>query len=71
MNDTYSFVLPLSWSSVISSVLPEPDNEVVDLSRQVFIVKGAKKSGKSTFARTLLNNLTTRYSHYYPDPYLS
>lgn len=27
----------------------------------VYLIKGPKKSGKSTFARTLLNHLLTRY----------
>ena len=61
-SDCVSYSTPASWSSTISSVLPPADNEEIDISRQVFLVKGVKKSGKSTFARALLNNLTTRYA---------
>lgn len=31
------------------------------MSRRVYLVKGPKRSGKSTFARTLLNTLTMRF----------
>lgn len=30
-------------------------------TRRVFLVRGAKKSGKSTFGRTLMNALATKY----------
>ncbi|KAL0578674.1 Polynucleotide 5'-hydroxyl-kinase grc3, partial [Marasmius crinis-equi] len=43
----HAFVHPSSWDSAFALCEPE----------QVFIVKGVKKSGKSTFARTLLNHL--------------
>ncbi|KAK1217414.1 Polynucleotide 5'-hydroxyl-kinase grc3 [Marasmius sp. AFHP31] len=43
----HAFVQPSPWDSAF--VLCE--------SEQVFLVKGTKKSGKSTFARTLLNHL--------------
>lgn len=33
---------------------------MVDLKAHVCLVKGPKKTGKSTFARTLLNHLLTR-----------
>ncbi|KAJ3544189.1 hypothetical protein NM688_g5769 [Phlebia brevispora] len=56
-----SYNTPASWNEAILSVMPPEDTDDVDLSRQVYLVRGAKKSGKSTFARTLLNNLTTRY----------
>ncbi|KAF7790792.1 hypothetical protein EIP86_001749 [Pleurotus ostreatoroseus] len=60
-HESQEFVLPPSWSSAISSVSPPLGREEVDYSRQVYLVKGPKKCGKSTFARTLLNNLVTRY----------
>lgn len=58
----YPYHLPDSWDAALSSAVPSRDSsEEVDYSRKVFFVKGAKKSGKSTFARTLLNRLTTKY----------
>lgn len=57
-------MLPPSWSSTISSILPALEREEVDFSRHVYLVRGAKKCGKSTFAKTLLNNLVTRYVVY-------
>ncbi|TCD61658.1 Polynucleotide 5'-hydroxyl-kinase grc3 [Steccherinum ochraceum] len=58
----YSFTLPDSWEAGLSTTVPTPAPEI-DYSRKAFFVKGAKKSGKSTFARTLLNRLSTRYRY--------
>lgn len=48
--------MPLSWSSSLAriSVPPFPSNPT-------FLIKGPKKYGKSTFARTLLNKLLMHY----------
>ncbi|KAG7441622.1 uncharacterized protein BT62DRAFT_907889 [Guyanagaster necrorhizus] len=50
------FCLPLSWSSALSSASAAE----VDAS-EVYVVEGPKKTGKSTFARTLVNRLLARY----------
>ncbi|KAH8100156.1 hypothetical protein BXZ70DRAFT_940620 [Cristinia sonorae] len=59
-HSVYPFVLPDSWKVGLSSAIPESIPET-DYSRKVFFVKGAKKTGKSTFSRTLLNRLSTKY----------
>ncbi|KAJ7180694.1 hypothetical protein C8R46DRAFT_590796 [Mycena filopes] len=51
--DIQSFVLSASWEVALNSVADSPGG--------VYLVKGHKKSGKSTFARTLLNRLLDRY----------
>ncbi|KAK0205857.1 hypothetical protein DFS33DRAFT_537167 [Desarmillaria ectypa] len=50
------FYLPPSWSSALSSASPVEAN-----ASEVYLVEGPKKTGKSTFARTLVNRLLTRY----------
>ncbi len=61
MQDIVPFGLPRSWERALSSVVDLiTESEEIDFSRHVFLVKGAKKSGKSTFARTLLNRLSTK-----------
>ncbi|KAF8919529.1 hypothetical protein CPB85DRAFT_1212482 [Mucidula mucida] len=49
------FRLPPSWAAVLCS-LPEPQ-EMAD----TYLIQGSKKSGKSTFARTLTNQLLSKY----------
>ncbi|PBK72170.1 hypothetical protein ARMSODRAFT_987216 [Armillaria solidipes] len=50
------FYVSPSWSSALSSVSPiEAD------ASEVYVVEGPKKTGKSTFARTLVNQLLDRY----------
>ncbi|KAJ7765438.1 hypothetical protein DFH07DRAFT_810597 [Mycena maculata] len=51
--DIQPFILPPSWKVAL--------NSVSDSANGVFFIKGHKKSGKSTFARTLLNRLLCRY----------
>ncbi|KAJ7760595.1 hypothetical protein B0H16DRAFT_1884763 [Mycena metata] len=51
--DIQSFILPASWAVALDSVS--------DSANGVYLIKGHKKSGKSTFARTLLNRLLCRY----------
>lgn len=57
-----TFKVPSSWKTALSNVTKSntcQDEE--DYSTIVAIVKGAKRTGKSTFARTLLNNLLSRH----------
>ena len=57
--DVQPFVLPASWSTALNAVNTSPSSEdPTPLS--VYVIKGPKKSGKSTFARTLLNRLLAR-----------
>ncbi|KAG1838633.1 Pre-mRNA cleavage complex II protein Clp1-domain-containing protein [Suillus subalutaceus] len=58
--DVLPFVLPESWSIALSAAETPPSSaDPIPLS--VYVVKGPKKSGKSTFARTLLNRLLARF----------
>lgn len=58
--DVLPFVLPGSWSIALSAAETLPSSsDPVPLS--VYVVKGPKKSGKSTFARTLLNRLLAKF----------
>ncbi|TFK53360.1 hypothetical protein OE88DRAFT_1696259, partial [Heliocybe sulcata] len=54
--DTQTFILPKSWETCLSTIVVQADKPPVCL------VKGPKNAGKSTFAKTLLNRLLTRYS---------
>ncbi|KAK6992172.1 fungal-specific transcription factor domain-containing protein [Favolaschia claudopus] len=51
--DVQPFILPSSWETAFNSLSPSDTG--------VYLVKGHKNSGKSTFARTLLNRLLCRY----------
>ncbi|KAI0084166.1 hypothetical protein BDY19DRAFT_997886 [Irpex rosettiformis] len=51
------FVIPSSWEQACCSVLQETE----EASRLVYVVQGAKKTGKSSFARILSNSLLTKY----------
>jgi len=44
--------MPLSWKSSLAKIPVPPDH-----SNPTFLIKGPKRNGKSTFARTLLNKL--------------
>ncbi|PFH47021.1 hypothetical protein AMATHDRAFT_153153 [Amanita thiersii Skay4041] len=52
--DYEPYVLPTSWEKAL-------ENTSSTTAGGVYLVKGAKKSGKSTFARTLLNHLLNRF----------
>ncbi|KAG6837057.1 hypothetical protein H0H93_015628 [Arthromyces matolae] len=52
--DVQAFELPMSWRRALSSQSTQNDTSI-------HFIKGPKKSGKSTFARTLVNSLLTRY----------
>ncbi|KAG1895242.1 uncharacterized protein F5891DRAFT_1059852 [Suillus fuscotomentosus] len=58
--DVLPFVLPESWSIALSAA-ETPPSSADPIQPSVYVVKGPKKSGKSTFARTLLNRLLTRF----------
>ncbi|GJE83934.1 polynucleotide 5'-hydroxyl-kinase GRC3 [Phanerochaete sordida] len=60
--DAQPFVVPPSWKRTLQAALVEKD-EGQTFPRKVFLVQGAKKTGKSTFARTLANKLLSRYKH--------
>ncbi|KAF8486515.1 hypothetical protein JB92DRAFT_3024529 [Gautieria morchelliformis] len=60
------FLMPESWDESLDSAVPSlsSSDEVTPLASSrsfVALIRGPKKCGKSTFARTLLNRLTTRY----------
>ncbi|KAJ7247643.1 hypothetical protein B0H12DRAFT_739265 [Mycena haematopus] len=52
--DIQPFILPATWEIAL--------NSISDSARGIYLIKGHKKSGKSSFARTLLNRLLCRYS---------
>ena len=66
-NHEQPFELPQSWSDVLDSITSHTGTDEEDITTfsllqcPVTIVKGPKKVGKSTLARTLLNRLTTAY----------
>ncbi|RXW16599.1 hypothetical protein EST38_g9248 [Candolleomyces aberdarensis] len=66
LSDTHPFVLPPSWSDAldraISANLPSTSNGV-DETGNVYLAKGPKNAGKSTFAKTLVNRLLEVYTH--------
>ncbi|KAG1887755.1 hypothetical protein F4604DRAFT_2038239, partial [Suillus subluteus] len=53
-------VQPESWSIALSTA-ETPPSSADPIPLLVYVVKGSKKSGKSTFARTLLNRLLARF----------
>ncbi|KAG8931236.1 Polynucleotide 5'-hydroxyl-kinase grc3, partial [Tulasnella sp. 418] len=63
MPNVYPFIMPDSWSSVLEEIATSTDSAAPSQQHIVAIVKGAKRSGKSTFARTLLNRLLSKYRH--------
>ncbi|KAG5728254.1 Polynucleotide 5'-hydroxyl-kinase GRC3 [Termitomyces sp. T112] len=52
--DIQVFELSVSWRRALPSISPSNDTSI-------HLVKGPKKSGKSTFARTLVNTLLSQY----------
>ncbi|KAF9005190.1 hypothetical protein BDQ17DRAFT_1353988, partial [Cyathus striatus] len=63
--DAQPFILPPTWMRALDVITPQSNvNEPASLlEAPIFLVKGPKKSGKSTFARTLLNRLLQHYTH--------
>ncbi|KAL4250974.1 Polynucleotide 5'-hydroxyl-kinase GRC3 [Abortiporus biennis] len=60
-HDIHGFSVSSSWKFALSSIPSVAEDQTTNYARQVYLVKGTKKTGKSTFARTLLNRLTTSY----------
>ncbi|KAI6099090.1 hypothetical protein F5141DRAFT_1219281 [Pisolithus sp. B1] len=59
--DMLPFTLPPSWETGLT-YMDLPPNSRTDITlTPLCMVKGPKKSGKSTFSRTLLNRLLSRY----------
>ena len=61
LSNVTPFILPPSWSETLercTSILQIPEAQDVC---NVYLVKGPKNTGKSTFARTLLNKLLETY----------
>lgn len=61
LSDVYPFVLPHTWSDALgrcSAALKSPEAQEVC---NIYLVKGPKNTGKSTFARTLMNRLLETY----------
>jgi len=52
------FALPSSWKAALALIDEKPDLEISTVP--VCLVKGSKKSGKSTLARLLVNRLLNR-----------
>ncbi|KAI5984811.1 hypothetical protein EDC04DRAFT_2831401 [Pisolithus marmoratus] len=59
--DILPFTLLPSWETSLAYMDPASSNETDTTIIPVCVVKGPKKSGKSTFSRTLLNRLLNRY----------
>jgi polynucleotide 5'-hydroxyl-kinase GRC3/NOL9 len=58
----HAFQVPPSWAATFSAAPSLSADEAVGLPKpHVFLVKGQKNSGKSTFARMLVNRLSFRY----------
>ncbi|KAI0759724.1 hypothetical protein BD413DRAFT_617589 [Trametes elegans] len=49
-----------AWAAAIDVALPTADDDAA-AQRRVYLVKGPKNAGKSTFARLLLNKLLSRF----------
>ncbi|KAI0080491.1 hypothetical protein K474DRAFT_1689126 [Panus rudis PR-1116 ss-1] len=64
-SEVYPTIVPDSWSSALSLLdVPHPgSHQAGNEGRPIYLVKGLRKSGKSTFARMLLNRLVTRYRY--------
>ncbi|KAI0951661.1 hypothetical protein AcV7_007695 [Taiwanofungus camphoratus] len=61
-DDLPLMTVPQSWEDAMSAVLhKDVATTEPDYSRHVYLIRGPKNSGKSTFARMLLNRLVTRY----------
>ncbi|KAH9936896.1 uncharacterized protein BXZ73DRAFT_89349 [Epithele typhae] len=60
--DVFPFVVPPSWEEAIGSVLPGmAENCATSANRQVYLVKGPKNAGKSSFAKLAVNKLLGRF----------
>ncbi|KAF8505075.1 hypothetical protein BU17DRAFT_101226 [Hysterangium stoloniferum] len=56
------FYMPKSWKTALDDALaPLLQTEIGPTKSFIALIRGPKKCGKSTFARTILNHLTTQY----------
>lgn len=53
--------MPETWSTALSSLPSLPTSPDENFQPGSYLIKGPKNAGKSTFARTFLNTLLTRY----------
>ncbi|OBZ66554.1 Polynucleotide 5'-hydroxyl-kinase GRC3 [Grifola frondosa] len=61
-HDVSPMIIPPSWDSAMSAILQVvSEHQDFNYPRRVYLVRGSRNSGKSTFARTLLNRLISRY----------
>ncbi|KAI0637595.1 hypothetical protein C8Q77DRAFT_1047087 [Trametes polyzona] len=58
--DVFPLVVPPTWMAATTTVSPHNDDNSAT-ERYIYLVKGPKNSGKSTFARLLLNKLLSRF----------
>ncbi|KIO29173.1 hypothetical protein M407DRAFT_21741 [Tulasnella calospora MUT 4182] len=58
----YTFSAPAQWMDAISQLVELPaSGPRFEIPRTVALVRGPKRSGKSTFARTMTNSMLSRY----------
>jgi len=66
MKDLSPFVLPASWSKAFDTIVfNERHKDLNSSSPGVYLVRGPKNSGKSTFARILVNHLLNLYADFF------
>ncbi|OSD01689.1 hypothetical protein PYCCODRAFT_1445437 [Trametes coccinea BRFM310] len=58
--DITPLVIPSRWTAAADAAVSNNDEEAA-IKRHVYLVRGPKNAGKSTFARFLLNRLLSRY----------
>jgi len=55
--ELHAFMIPASWETALNNAARPGETSICG----TYIVKGPKNSGKSTFARTLMNRLLELY----------
>ncbi|TBU27745.1 hypothetical protein BD311DRAFT_664935 [Dichomitus squalens] len=62
-SDVVPLDIPPSWDAAVKAILPTSDQgtDATAEKKMVYIIKGAKNTGKSTFARLILNRLLSRF----------
>ncbi|KAI9069568.1 hypothetical protein FKP32DRAFT_1640751 [Trametes sanguinea] len=58
--DITPLVIPPGWTAATDAAVPSIDGDSA-VDRHVYLVRGPKNAGKSTFAKYLLNRLLSRY----------
>ncbi|KAM5540611.1 hypothetical protein V8D89_005642 [Ganoderma adspersum] len=60
--DVFALDIPSSWDAGIKTIYPTLSNEnEFPAQRSVYLIRGSKNTGKSTFARLILNQLLARF----------